>query len=77
MFASGDQASIAFAQSDLRLPADVLDGVGLLLEPQLYMPTDLGGIPVGPGPFDQGASGMGVPGFGDRTLPAALTTGIF
>ena len=61
VFASGDQASIAFAQSDLRLPADVLDGFRLLFEPQLYMPTDFGGIPVGPGPFDQGASRVVLP----------------
>jgi hypothetical protein len=75
MCASGDHASIACAPSDLRLAADVLDGLGLLLEPQLYRPTALGGRPGGPGPFDQGASGVGVTGCGDRTRPAALTTG--
>ena len=51
-------------------------GLGWWFEPQWQMPTDVGGIPVGPGPFDQGASGVGVTGCGDRPLPAALTTGI-
>jgi hypothetical protein len=37
----------------------------------------VGGRPGGPGPFDQGASGAGVPGVGDRPLPAALPTGLF
>ena len=34
-------------------------------------------ITIRPGPFDQGASGMGVASFGDRPLPASLTAGIF
>jgi hypothetical protein len=40
------------------------------------MPTDVGGLPVGPGAFEQGASGVGVAGVGDRPLPAARPTGI-
>ena len=73
----GHQAAVAFAQPDLGLPTDVLDGFGLLFEAQLQMPADLGGIAIGPGAFDQGASGMGVAGFGHRPLPAPLPAGIF
>ena len=51
--------------------------LGCVFESQLQMSTDLGGIAVGPGAFDQGASGMGVAGFGNRSLSALLTGGIF
>ena len=77
MFPSCHQASNAFAQPHLRLPADILDGVGLLFEPQLYMPTDCGGIAIGPSPFDQGTTRMGMAGFGTGPLPASLTAGVF
>ena len=71
------QLSVAFTQPHLGLPTDVLDGFGLLFQSQLEVATDLGRIAVGPGAFDQGATGMGIAGFGDRTLPASLATGIF
>src|SRR5919108_3986861 len=48
-----------------------------LFQPELQGATDFSGIPVGPGPLDQGASGMRVTGFGDQTLPASLPTRIF
>ena len=41
------------------------------------MAADLGRIPVGPGPFDQCPTGMGVAGLGDAALVTALATGIF
>ena len=77
VFASGRELAVAFTQPDLRLPADVLDHLGLLFEPQLYMPTDYGGIAIGPGAFDQSPTGMGITGFGDGTLTASLPTGGF
>jgi hypothetical protein len=77
MFAPGHEAANAFAQPHLRLPADVLDGFGLLLEPQVYMPTDVGGIARGPSPFDHGPTRMGMAGFGEGPLPAALAPGVF
>jgi hypothetical protein len=46
-------------------------------EPQLYMPTHVGGLAVGPSPFDPGTTGMGIPGFGNGPLPASLTAGVF
>jgi hypothetical protein len=58
-------------------PPEVLDRLRELFQPELQVAADLGGIAVGPGPFDEGAAGMGVAGFGDGPLPAALTTGIF
>jgi hypothetical protein len=77
VFAASHQASKAFAQPHLGLPTEVLDRLGELFQPELQVATDLGGLPVGPGPFDQGASGMSITGVGDRPLPAALPTGIF
>src|SRR5919201_5076144 len=77
MFASGYESSVAFAQPDLGLPADVLDTLGLFFESQLQMSADLGGIAVGPGAFHERPSGMGVASFGDRALLASLNGGIF
>jgi len=77
IFASGNQAAIAFAQPYLCLPADVLDGLGLLFEPQLQMATDFCGLAIGPRPFDERSTGMGITGLGQGTLPAPLPAGIF
>jgi hypothetical protein len=76
MFAACDQSSIALAQSDLGFPTDVLNGFGLGFESELQMPADLGWIAGCPGAFAQGASGMGVAGFGNGSLSASLTRGI-
>ena len=37
----------------------------------------LAGYAIGPGAFDEGSTGMGVTGFGERPLPASLTAGVF
>src|SRR5919109_5284540 len=76
MFAAGHQASKAFAQAHLGLPADVLDAFGWCFQSQLQMSTDWGGVARGPSPFDEGTPRMGIAGFGDRPLPVALRTGI-
>ena len=41
------------------------------------MPTDLGRVAIGPGPFHQSPTGMGIPGLRDASLASALATGIF
>jgi hypothetical protein len=76
MFASCHKLSVSFAQPDLGLPADVLDHLGLVFESPLQMSADLGGLAVCPGAFHQSPAGMGVTGFGQRTLLAPLTRGI-
>ena len=48
-----------------------------LFQPEWQVTTDVGGIAGGPGAFDQGTTGVGVTGLGDRTVPAALTTRVF
>ena len=53
-----------------------LDWLRELFQPELQVAADLGGIPVGPGAFDQDASGMRVTGFGDRPLTPPLAAGI-
>ena len=76
-FPRAHQLSVAFAQAHLGLPTDVLDGLGTLLQAQLEMPTDFGGVAIGPGAFDQGTAGMGVARLGDAALTAPLSTGVF
>jgi hypothetical protein len=53
-----------------------LDWLRERFQPELQVATDFSGIPVGPSAFDQGATGMGVAGFGNRPLTPPLTTGI-
>jgi hypothetical protein len=77
VMAAGHHASIACAPPPVRLPTAVLARLWQHVQPAWPVATDVGGIPRGPGPFDQGASGMGVVGVGARTLPAARTAGIF
>jgi hypothetical protein len=77
MFASCDEASIAFTEPHLRFPTDVLDDFGLFFESQLHMSAHLSRITLGPSAFDQDAAGMGVAGLGDRSLAALLTGGMF
>jgi hypothetical protein len=77
MFPAGDQLPIAFAQSYLRLPTEILERLGHLLQAELEMPTDFGRGARGPGAFDQGSAGMGVPGLGEATLTAPLARGVF
>jgi len=68
---------ITFTQSDLGLPTHVLDRLGELCEAELQVPTDLGRGALGPGPFHQSTTGMGIPSLRDASLASALATGIF
>jgi hypothetical protein len=71
------QLSVACAEPYLCLPADILYGFGEFLQAQLQVAADVRRIPVRPGAFDEGVSGMSVPHLGDRALPPPLTTGVF
>src|SRR6266511_585892 len=73
VLAPGGQLPIPFAQAHLRLPADRLDLGRQLLQAELKVPADLGGIPVGPRPFYQRAPGVAVPRLRDAALAAPLT----
>ena len=77
MFAFGHELAIPFAAADLGLPADGLDRWGELFQAQLQVPTDVGWIPLGPGAFDQGTTGRGIPSLGNATLLTPRPTGIF
>jgi len=70
MLASGGEATEAFAETDLSLPSDVLDGRGETLEALADVRGDFGGIAVGPGAFDERATGMAIARFGDGSLAA-------
>ena len=71
------QLAIPLAEADLGLPADGLDRCRELFQAQLQVPTDFGWIPVGPGAFDQGTTGVGMPGLGNAPLRTPRPTGIF
>jgi hypothetical protein len=59
---------IALTQSDLGLPTHVLDRLGGLFEVEWPVPTALGRVAIGPGPFHQSTPGMGIPSLRDASL---------
>lgn len=71
------QLSRAFTEPHLRLPTNILDGFGQLFQTPLQVTTDVRWIPVGPGAFDEGTARMGIASFGDRSLAAMVSRGIF
>ncbi len=77
VFAACAQLSRAFTEPHLGLPADVLDGFGVLFQSELEMPADFSRIAIRPSAFHQGAMSMGVASFGNRTLSASLASGVF
>jgi len=77
VFASGGKATEAFAETGLGLPGDVLDGRGEPLEALSDVRGNFSGIAVLPGTFDEGAAGVAIAGFGDGSLAAGVSRGIF
>ena len=71
------QASVALSEPQLSAPGDVAQGFGLALLTHHETAADLGSEAIGPGGFDQDASGMAVAGFGDAALVADLNGGVF
>jgi hypothetical protein len=76
VLASGHEASGAFPEPDRGFPTDGLDDCGWFCQPQLQGSPACGRLAVGPGAFDQGASGMGMPCFGNGPLPTLLAGSI-
>jgi hypothetical protein len=77
LFAPCAELPIALAQAGLCLPTDVLARLGELLQAELPVSAHVGRVARRPGPFDQGPTGMGMPGLREAPLASALTTGIF
>jgi len=77
MLAPRGESTEAFAETDLGFPGDVLDGRGEPLEAFSDERGNFSGIAVGPGAFDEGAAGVAVAGFGDGSLAAGVSGGIF
>src|SRR5215470_18995610 len=77
IFAFGHQLAIPFAEPYLCLPADGLDRGGELLQAQLEMAADFRWIPIGPGTFDQGTTGMSIASLGHTALLTPRSTRIF
>ena len=61
---------LAMAEPHLGFPTDALEDFRLSVEAPWQLSTDLRGIAIGPGAFDEHASGMRVAGFGHRPLSA-------
>src|SRR5215813_7927541 len=68
IFAFGHQVAIPFAEPDLGFPADRLERCGELVQTPLEVTTDLGGIPIRPGAFDQSTTCMRLPSLGHAAL---------
>jgi hypothetical protein len=76
MVACGQQLALPFAEPDLRLPVDGLDRCRELFQAPLQVTTDLGWIPIGPGPFAEGTTGRGIPSLGHAALLTARPAGL-
>jgi hypothetical protein len=76
MLAACEPWSIALAQPDLGVPAEVLDDLGVVVQSPWQGPTHVGGISVGPGACNERATGLGSPGVGEGALTASRPTGI-
>jgi hypothetical protein len=70
------KVSDTLAQARLSFPSEVLDGLGERLQAPLEMPADLGWIPLGPSPLDEGPASARVAGCGAAALAAAFATGV-
>jgi hypothetical protein len=67
----------ASAEAHLGLPTASLDGLGELFQAPLQVPTACGGGARGPGAFDQGTTGLGMPRLGEAALTAPLARRVF
>jgi hypothetical protein len=76
MFPCGPQLALPCAEPDLGFPTDGLERCGELFQAQLPVSTALGWIPIGPGPFAQGTTGMGMARRGHAALLPPPPTGI-
>jgi hypothetical protein len=76
LLTSCHQAAIAFAESDLGLPADVLENFGLFFQAQWQLATDFRRIAIRPSALNEGPTGMGRAGLSARTLAALLPRGL-
>lgn len=72
MFSSGREVTVAFAESHLSFPGDVLDGCGEMFLSLLDQERDTSGETVGPGGFDESSACVGVAGFGDAAEAAVI-----
>jgi hypothetical protein len=76
VFPPRHQAAGAFAPAHLGCPTDVLDGFGVLCASSLPVATDVRGLPIRPGAFDQHAPGMAMTRCGDGALTTPVTRGV-
>lgn len=77
ILATRDEGTKPLAQSDLRLPADVLNQLRQRIDPGPNMLRSFRGVTVRPRGFDQGAPGAPVAAFRDAALPSRRAAGVF
>ena len=77
VLAACEEAAVALAEADLRLPGDGADVGGERLETLLDDRRDLGVVAVGPGGLGESATGAAVAGLGDAPLPAFVAARVF
>jgi hypothetical protein len=70
------QMPVPLAQTQLGLPGDIADNLGLSLLSDLKLPADIRLVAIVPGRFNQDAPGVLVTGLGNGPLVAAGTTGV-
>jgi hypothetical protein len=76
MLACGHELAVPGAEADLGRPADGLERCRERCQAPLEVPTAWGWLPVGPGSFDQGTPGVGMPGLGQAPLLPPRPTGL-
>jgi hypothetical protein len=76
VLASCHEAPVTMTQPHLRFPTDVLEDLGWWCESQWQLSADLRGIAIGPGAFDEPASGMAGACLGHRPLSALRPGGV-
>ena len=77
MFACGHELAIPLAEPDWRCPTDRLERCGELCQAQLSVPTELRGIPIRPGAFDESPTRMAMARLGQAAVLTTRPTRIF
>jgi hypothetical protein len=76
LLASCPHPAIAPAETDLGFPGQLLDLLGLPLEPASYDCGASSRMPIGPGSFRKHAAHMGIASLGNRSASVTLAAGV-
>ena len=65
---AGEQLALPLTEPHLGFPADLLEDLRVWFESQWSMPTDFGGVPIGPGALDPRTPSLASASCGHRAL---------